>query len=170
MDGNDDCRNAGPGNREAGSGRDRAHGGARVQRSPHHRRKPDDPRRSGHAGALRCGGVQGALRRTRRLPHLLALQAGGAQLPAGGHQGRVPQRSGGGRPGGRHHGRALLGRVARADPVERKAGGRRGREVPARRRVQAAQLALQLPGHGRRGPEAAARSRRPDRPAGRSPK
>jgi len=39
----------------------------------------------GNAGALRCGGVfKVLLRRARRLPHLLALQAGGAQLPAGG--------------------------------------------------------------------------------------
>jgi len=32
---------------------------------------------------------QGAAWRTRRLPHLRALQAGGAQLPAGGHPGRA---------------------------------------------------------------------------------
>ena len=71
--------------------------------------------------------------------------------------------------GGPHscdHGRAVQRGKPRSDRESGRNRGRGRRAGPARRRVQAAFLALQLSGHGRRGPEADARRRRPSRPAG----
>ena len=53
----------------------------------------------------------------------------------------------------------VLGRDRRAGRGDGGGGQARGREGPARRRVQAAQLALQLPGPRRGGPADAARAR-----------
>ena len=93
------------------------------------------------------------------VPHLLALQARRPRLPARRHDRHISQRSCRRRRRSRRHGRPVLGRKPRTDLHLRRAGEGRGRKVSSRRRIQAAQLALLLPGHGARGPQAAARGR-----------
>ncbi len=99
-------------------------------------------------------------------PDLRAVQAGEPGLQAERHRHRHrgrPHR----RRRGRRHGRAVLGRERRAGAGD---GGRREarrRQGAARRRVQAAQLAVHLPGPGRRRPADAARRRRRAQPEAR---
>ena len=65
------------------------------------------------------------------------------------------------------HGRSVLGRDRRAGRSDGGGGEERRREGPARRRVQAAQLALQLPGPRRgRAADAPVRRRSPQHEAG----
>ncbi len=66
----------------------------------------------------------------------------------------------------RRDGRAVLDRNPRADVRDRSAREGRGRQLSARRRLQAAQFALRLSGDGHSGPRADARGRRCARPAG----
>ena len=106
------------------------------------------------------------LRRTRRLPHLLALQAGGAKIPAGGNQGRVRQRSRGRRQGscGGWPGAARRNRASRS-LWARNWRARRARSFCAAARPSRA-VCLHISGNGDGGAEAAARSRRPVRADG----
>ena len=67
----------------------------------------------------------------------------------------------------RGHGRAVRGRVARAADRDGALGQARGRHHPARRRVQAPQLAVRVPGPGGRGAQAPRRGPGRDRPADR---
>ena len=71
------------------------------------------------------------------------------------------------RPALRAHRRAVHGRVARPDADDRPRGARRRRDDAARRRLQAAHLALRLPGAGAGGPAAPGRGQGGDRPADR---
>ena len=64
------------------------------------------------------------------------------------------------------HGRAVLGREPRAAVRDRRCGQGRRRHDPARRRVQAADQPVRVPGPGRRGAALPRRGARADRPAG----
>ncbi len=87
-------------------------------------------RAGGRAGCRRCQALQAARR---------------PGLPRRGHP-RARRRPAGRRRRLRGDGRALLGRVGRAGQRHRPRGPRRGRARPARRRVQAAHVAVRVPG------------------------
>ena len=70
----------------------------------------------------------------------------------------------------RRDGGAVLGRVGEANHGGGRRRGQGRRENAARRRVQAADVAVRFPGHGRRRAEAAAEGERGDRPRRSSPK
>ena len=101
-----------------------------------------------------------ARRRQRGGTYFFALQTGRQKFPSRGNHHRVPQRGEGRRQAGSRDGRSLLGRVAGADLYLGAPDESCGGAVSARRRLQAAQLALLLPGHGLGRAQAAARSRR----------
>ena len=63
----------------------------------------------------------------------------------------------------RRHGRSVLGGEREADHGDGRIGRAGRSQGAARRRVQAAHLALRFPGHGRRRPEAAGQGARADR-------
>ena len=117
-----------------------------------------------HVARLALEGTPGV---DHMLPDLQALQAGlqpdhPRRAQRAGHR-----RAQGGRRPLRDDRRPVHDRVARADARHRAdRGGRRGHDVP-RRRLQAAHLALRLPGPGPGGPAAAGRGQGPDGPAGR---
>ena len=98
-------------------------------------------------------------------PHRFAVQAGQPRLPARGHRGE-DRRCRDRRRQSRRDGRPVQRGEPRSDRARGGHCGRWRRERDSRRRVQAALFALQFSGPGRRGPEAAARSGRPARPAG----
>ncbi len=169
--------------REGGEGRHdhrvevRSHRGRRGRRRaphPHHglhaahhprraaQRHRRHRRRSRQGAAARAG-----VARVRGVGHAdpAAVQAGQPRGQATGHAGHGGRRRGG-RPGHRGHGRAVLGGVTLPGHGRRGAGegGRRARA--ARRRLQAAHLALRVPGARDRGAEAAGRGPAGDGTAG----
>ncbi len=142
------------GYRRADPTRHRADGRARLQRTPHHRRNADHPRRRRHTRALRGHRVSRcspACTQAYRISSPYKL-AGRGFRPEGTTRHASPTASSS----------AAKQVVIMAGPcsvesreqilAQRQAGRRRRRAVPSRRRIQAAQLALQLPGHGRRRP------------------
>ncbi len=111
------------------------------------------------------GYLRGAARRRERHPHHEALQAGFPRVPARQHGGRL--RRGEDRRGAhRRHGRSLRRRERK--PVDAGGGGgEEGRgQHPARRRLQAAHVAVQLPGTAEKGAGAAGRGQERVRYAG----
>jgi hypothetical protein len=93
------------------------------------------------AGVGTLGGPPG-------VSHLVAVQACRARLPARGNADYVSEWRGCGRRRSRHHGGAVLGGKPRTDSPERAAGCCRRSAVSAWWSIQAAQLAVQLPGPG----------------------
>ncbi len=98
--------------------------------------------------------VRSAARRASRPPHQLALQAGRPRLSPRRHRGRIRQRREAWRRPGGGDGRSVLHRKRRADLRNCKAREGRWRQLSARRRIQAAQLALCVSGHGHSRPQA----------------
>ena len=109
--------------------------------------------------------LRGAARRRAGHADQPAVQADVARVPPRGH--RHP----GARRGHRRrladdHGRAVLGREPRPAVRDGRRGQGRRRDDPARRRVQAADQPVRLPGPGRRGAALPRRGARADRAAG----
>ena len=125
-------------------GRERRRGGLRLQgRGPHHHRAG-----GGHR-VLPPPEPAHAARRRGRAPHLRPLQAGQPAAPPGPLDGVGRQRrpAGADRPGDVHvHRRSVRGRVGRPDPRGRPHGALGRRHAAARRGVQAAHLAVRVPG------------------------
>ena len=93
------------------------------------------------------------------------VQADLARVPPGGH-GHPGARRGHRRRLADGHGRAVLGREPRPAVRDRRCGQGGRRHDPARRRVQAADQPVRVPGPRRRGAALPRRGARPDRPAG----
>ena len=107
----------------------------------------------GHPGQ---GADRAARRRARGAAHLGAVQAGEQDVQARRHD-RVGRRRPDRRRRGDRHGRPVLGGERAAGARRRRRREARRREDFPRRRVQAAQLPVQLPGARRRRAAAAAR-------------
>ena len=132
--------------------------GASHARPPAHGDRLGGQRRAG-----RHGPAGGAPRRPGDHPGQPPLQAGVAGVARGRHRGDARQRHRHRRARDRGDGRPVLGRVGGADHGGGAAGGGCGRDHPARGRLQAAHVAVLLPGAGGRGPEAAGARPRGDR-------
>ena len=108
--------------------------------------------------------ARGPARRGPRHAHHPPVQARQPRLQATRHRrqgGRATRR----RARVRGHGRAVLGREPRATACAPPQRGCLRRDAAARRRLQAAHLAVRLPGPGRGRPRPAGRGPRADRPA-----
>ena len=134
---------------------------------PRQRRSDDGGRRRRDRGAP--AGAARALRDPprRRVGHAdqPSVQADLARVPPGGH-GHPRPRRGHRRRVADDDGRAVLGREPRAAVRDGRRGEGGRRHDPARRRVQAADLAVRLPGARHRRPPPPRRGARADRPAG----
>ena len=156
-------------NRRADRSRGGADQGVRLSGALDSRRGAhgDRHRRQQQQAPQRARGAALGAGRGRNGADFASVQAGGAQLPSRRHD----DRSGQGRDHRRtrkwwwRRGRARWNRRSRSTSIAASVA-RAGRETAARRRVQAAQLAVQLSGPGRGRPEADARRRGQERAAG----
>lgn len=141
--------------------RRRRRGGVREPRCEPYDHRPHRRRRAvRHTEPARHAGRRG--RRTG----LHAVQAREQGEPSPTFHGDGARRAD--RPGHRHPDRGpVRGRDAGADAGGRADGQGGGRDAAARRRLQAAHLAVRLPGAGREGPAHPGRGARGDRPADR---
>ena len=146
---NHDCCDVGDGERRPDSGRNRSPDEDGLCGASHYGCATKRVGGGGQAHRLRHPRTRSAARRADGAPHQRALQAGGANVSARGDDRSAGERRRNRRQGSRGHGRPLLGGIARADLRCRGDGQQSWRESLARRRFQAAQLALHLPGPGR---------------------
>ena len=147
--------------RTGGRGR-RAPRGGRRERARQPRPRRDGDRRDRRARAARDPAARGLPRRRAGAADPEALQARFARAAP------RPDRDRGARPQARRpllrlHRRPVHGRDARADARDGASRRRRGRDDAPRRRLQAAHVALRVPGARRRGAEDPRRGSRRDR-------
>ena len=137
----------------------------RLQGAPLAGHRAHDHRRGRRRPAAREPQLRAAARRRAGRAHPAAVQARQPRLPPGEHRSsRCAACPSAGRSSSIDR-RAVLGGEPQPAPGDR-AGGEGGRRRhPARRRVQAAHLALLVPGPGRGRAGAAGRGARGDRPA-----
>ncbi len=145
---------------------DRPTGVDGIRHSSLDRRIANRVGRGGRARGFRSARRGSARRRARSRAHHPSLQTGQPRVSPAGNRDRTAWRSED-RRARSHRGRgALLGGNARTDQPDRGSRRQSRSQNSSRRRVQAAQLALQLSGTRRKRLEMAARGGRPERPAG----
>ena len=157
-------RSRDPGRQEPDPGR--GADAVRPRRPERQRRRSRWSARSGRgASDAPVSRLGGPARRRAGHPDQPPVQADVARVPSRGHRHPGP-RCGDRRRLADDDGRPVLGREPRPAVRDGRCGQGRRRHDPARRRLQAADQPVLLPGPGRRGPALPRRSARADGPAG----